>query len=120
MPAITASEFRASFPEFSESGYPDLLVERWIGVARRIHDLSTDGVGFVTAHLLALDRQDTSTPDGGRGEVTGESLGPKSLQYRTQADSGREVFFTRTSYGRLFLTLEKRTPARVISARIIG
>ena len=36
-------------------------------------------------------------------------------QFMTQAESGREVFFTSTAYGRTCLALEKRTPKSVFS-----
>ncbi len=115
----SATDFRSAFPEFSAT--EDALVTAAINTAYGMHSAKRLATLALTAHLLVvMNEDDISEPDGGSGEVTGEtSVGNKISQYRVMADSGPEVFFTRTSYGRAFLTLEKRTARRGISA-IVG
>ncbi len=105
--------FRKEFPEFSE--VTDDAVQRWIERASEIHATSETATLYLAAHLVAVDREDSGVDDGA-GVVVGESVGPKSVQYKTQAESGDQAFFARTKYGRLFLTLERRATA--FSARV--
>ena len=54
--------------------------------------------------------EETGAADGGSGELTAESTGPVQASYMAQAGSSREVFFTRTAYGREMIALERRSP----------
>lgn len=108
------TRFREDFPEFSDVS--DSEVERWLETAREIHSLSETATLHLAAHLLALSQEDSGGVDDGAGVVTAESIGPKSVSYRTQAESGQDVFFERTRYGRTFLVLERRATA--FSARV--
>ena len=73
-------------------------------------------VDFVTAHILSLEQTEKKgPPDGGSGEVSSHSMGPYSMSFVTQARGNREVFLTRTYYGRMALALENRSPKKIIS-----
>ena len=125
---LTPESFRAKFPEFTTDNYTDAAVARWIATARTIHDRSLEATGFLTAHLLTIANADgvlggspnVAVPDGGAGEVRSETIGPKTIDYMTQARGDGEAFYTRTSYGRTFLEIERRNPERVLSVRAIG
>ena len=107
--------FREEFPEFDD--VIDQSVETWLGHAAEIHSLSKTATLYLAAHLVALDREESGqVVDHGAGVITSETIGPKSVTYMNQARSGDEVFFARTEYGRLFLTLERRATA--FSARV--
>ena len=104
---ITVSDVRTAFPELDSATYPDASVAAAINVARSIAAATTEIWLHCTAHLLTLPRQ--AKVDGGAGEITGAGLGPQQNQYKTMADTGRDVFFTTTPYGRLVLALEERS-----------
>ncbi len=110
------AEIRDRFPEFlSEVTYPDEVITALGTVALRISSVSQEAVTYLVAHLLTLEAEKSVTPDGGSGVITSEGLGPKSASYMNQATDGREVFFERSAYGRMFLTLERRSPKRAFS-----
>lgn len=125
MATVTLAEFRTRFPEFSTTG--DAQVNRRLAEAQEIHNLRATATYYCCAHLLALDEvrtaqqadTDLDKVDDGAGEVQSEGAGPSQTLYRTMAEEGREVFFTRTDYGREFLTQEKRTPAYVFAFQSI-
>lgn len=120
-PASTAllPAFREQFPEFSPANYTDEVVVEWLGVARDIHSLSSRATLYHAAHLLTLDQAEPSTEvKDNAGVLTSEGVGPKRATYLTQAESERDVFFARTKYGQIFLTLERRATA--FSARVYG
>ena len=108
--APTPAKFLSTFPEITVSS--DAVVNAAGELALRISNVSQDAVLYLTAHLLSIQSEDTGAPDGGAGEVVSERTGPMDTKYLVQAETNREVFFTRTSYGRMFLILERRAPAR--------
>ena len=112
------ADFREMFPEFGVADYTDDVVVGWIETARAIHALSDRALIWCAAHLLALDRDEGRETDGGAGIIQSESIGPMRLTFQTQAKDQREVFFSRTSYGRMFLQLEHRTPAMAMAVRV--
>ena len=112
----TLSKFRTQFPEFAAT--VDADVERWLAEASSLHSVNDVATLWCAAHLLALAIATGLQPDEGAGEVKEETIGPKSLIFKTQAEAGWEVFFTRSSYGRHFLLLERRTPAVGFSVRV--
>ena len=116
--------FRAQFPEFAPADYPDSVVTMWLECARGIHRLSEKATLFLTAHLVALDAEEraggAAGVDGGGNEYEEEQIGPKRVRYRKQSADERDTFYTRTSYGRLFLQLERRTPAHAMAVRVYG
>ena len=116
--AVTLSDFRTQFPEFPQATSPDENVNRVLAEAREIHCVSDLATLFCAAHLLALDEG----PKGigaGSGEATMKQAGPLRVRYLTQAKTGRQVFFSSSTYGRRFLTLELRSngPPGLASAR---
>ena len=126
MPAATPAEFRARFPEFAIAEFSDAIVTVWIAAARRIHDHSLEAQHFLTAHLLTVAKEDgllgdaPPAPDGGRGEIDTEQIGPKSVRYIAQAQRAGESFYTRTAYGRNYLPLRNAAPGYALSAMVGG
>lgn len=106
--------FRSAFPELS--GRADADVSRMIDVAYQMSAVKTDATLYLAAHLLAIDAENTGGIDGGSGEIASEtSVGGKLATYKTMAEkSGLDVFYSRTSYGRMFLAMERRTARRGI------
>ena len=117
--APTPADFRAEFPAFaSDTDYPDALITRMGKEALSIHALSEVAHRYCLAHLLVLSKAAVAVQDGGAGEIKSEGIGKKRVGYMTQAETERDVFFSTTSYGRAFLTHERRTPARQMSIRV--
>ena len=122
MADITIAEFRTKFPEFTESLVRDRDVGRWLETAYQLSDVAREATFFTAAHLIALDLAERTAgaiapADERGGVILEESFGPKKLKFMQQAMDGREVWYTRTAYGRLALMLEQRAPAGVISVR---
>lgn len=115
--AATLTDFRAQFPEFATTA--DAVVERFLSVAAEMHGIRNTATLYCTAHLLRLEA-DRAAGTASGGEVTDERAGPLWQSYKSQADAGWETFFTRTEYGRMFLTLERRTPRFAIGATVAG
>lgn len=89
-------------------GFADQSDERiaWaIDQARPLAGANDDLWLWCAAHLLALRIEDTGEPDGGSGELAGETVGSLSATYTTQARNHHDVFYSRTHYGRMFLAL---------------
>ena len=122
---LQVSHFRAQFPTgFPETDFPDALVEARLSEALLHHAVRPLATLYATAHLLALDGQNTGKVDGGAGVVTGQTLGPQSVEYATMAatDAGNPnaAFWATTSYGRRYLALIRTSPRASIGARIVG
>ena len=115
----TPLEFRARFPEFVANDYPDALIERAVGLARRLAAAAgMEAVYWLTAHWLSLEGERNVSPDYGSGLVTSETVGPRTVSYMAEARDDAQVFYARTVYGRAYLALERRAPARVMSVRV--
>lgn len=115
------AQFRQTFPEFGDdTRYPDAVVQIWLTVAKslvnplRWCELTDIGVGFVTAHHLALAvrNQKTAAVGGVPGAVaapqSSKSVDKVSASYDTSAvtlDSAG--FWNSTSYGIEYLTLAR-------------
>ena len=117
--AADLAGFREQFPEFTADAAADAAVNRALAEAKLIHDRNSLATLFLTAHFVSLDNG-TKGVGAGAGEAKAEKAGPLSVSYKTQADRGRDAAFTSTSYGRRFLTLEKRTPRWAIGAGVVG
>ena len=116
MAKATLADFRRQFPEFSETS--DESVERALDEALHIHSSRILATIFCAAHLLTLD----ATAEGGvqtSPEKKGAGAGSLRVDYVTQAENGKEAFFTSTNYGKRFLTLEKRNPRTGIGAMVV-
>ena len=116
MADLTPGAVKSRFDEFA--AVDDAVVQTLIDEAYRITDVNPDATLYCVAHLLALEEEHTGKPDGGSGVIMGESIGPRSVTYRTQAQTEREVFFATTSYGRRVLAIEARTPAAGFSFKV--
>ena len=117
-PDITYSDFRARFAEFGSLA--DARISELITEAYQLTDVSKDATMYCVAHLAALEDERTGALDGGSGEVKGETIGPRRVEYVTlarQNNAGRDAFFSTTAYGRRVLTLESRVPRGVASVR---
>ena len=115
MATVTVSAFRTQFPEFTES---DVNVRKALDEALLIHSIRALATYFCAAHLLVFD-QKVAAGTVPTTEISQRGAGPLSAQYLTQAESGKEAFFTSTSYGRRFLTLEKRSARASIGAMVV-
>ena len=114
MADLTVADVRARFSEFGAAAFPAALVSDLIAEAYSITDVSREATLYCVAHLLSLEEQNHARPDGGSGEVVTETTGPFTANFRSQADSGRDVFFSTTPYGRRVMTLERRSPKAVM------
>ena len=124
--AADLAAFRAQFPELTElapipmrpSGAPWSKRKSCIPGAN-----SRRSTAPPTSPLWRRLRADGIAP---AGEVESEGVGPISTSYVMQAESSgrgqgsRDAFFTRTEYGRHFLTLEKRGPRYTVGAVVAG
>ena len=117
VPTPTAADFKIQFPEFRAE--QDDAVTAMLDLAASVNAQSTNLISYLTAHLLTVASADGKM-DGGSGEVTMDGIGPRQVSYRTMAETGDEVFFTRSSYGRMYLMLAKRNPNRTISVKVFG
>lgn len=114
----TLAAFQAQFPELT--AITQAKVDRYGAVALEITgSTSAMCVLYLTAHLFSLGEVENSgEPDGGAGEIKQEMTGPYSRTFVTQASKDGEAFYTRTPYGRMFLELERRSPAKHFRARV--
>jgi hypothetical protein len=111
---LTVEEFRARFPEFDETTYPDATVqaliddtccyfdiERWDCSYKRGHSL-------YLAHLLTLrsSQQGGDAGSGTLGQEQSKAADGVSVSYATHSPSNfNEAFFAGTSYGQEYLML---------------
>lgn len=114
----TAADFKAKFPELSETD--DDAIEELIALAITVNEQSTDIVLYLAAHFVAVAKEQTGEMDGGSGEVNMDMIGPRQIQYTTMAAQGDAVFFSRSSYGRMYLVLSRRHANRAMSVRVFG
>ena len=110
--APSVATFRTRFPEFTQSEFSDALVSNLAAVAFHISGINTEATLYLLAHLVAVSKEDNAELDGGSGVVEEERLGPKSVKYVNQQMGEGDAFFNRTSYGRLFMVMESRSPAK--------
>ena len=116
--AADLSTFRTQFPEFAST--LDGVINRTLEEALEIHSASARATLFLTAHLLVINADGTAPLDGGSGVITSETIGSLKKEYKTQAESERDVFYAQTSYGRRFLNLERRSARSAIGAIVVG
>ena len=114
----TAAQFRERFPEFTVASHPDAAITQAAETASRISAVSFEALLYLTAHVRTLDAENTAALDGGSGEVTAESVETRNVTYAKQAKDEGDVFFTRSSYGRMFKMLENRTPSRAMGIAV--
>ena len=112
MGEITAEQVRSEFPELS---FTDDFIQSQIDLAYRITNINRDATLYCVGHLLTISNERTGVQDGGFGEVVKEAQAGQEITYMAQARNEREVFFSTTSYGRMVLLLESRSPKRPVS-----
>lgn len=112
--------FREEFPEFTVQLYPDAVVTRALKNAILVAGACEQAMLYLAAHFLALKGTDPGVAgvDGGFGEVQSESIGAKSVSYKTMADKGKDTYYATTPYGRQFLVLRAACVPRVFSVRV--
>ena len=120
MADITVADFRAKFGEFN--AVSDADVTEYIATAYLLSDVSREATFYTAAHLGSLDAAERSATaiamaDSRGGAIIEETFGPKKLKFLQQAMDSREVWFTSSTYGRLALQLEKRSPSGILSVR---
>lgn len=112
MADLTVSEFRARFPEFDDTTYPDATVEaiiedtlcnfdqdRWDCLYKRGHSL-------YVAHLLKVQESQQAGDATSRGlaPLQSKTVDGVSASFATLAPSDyNEAFFAGTSYGAEYL-----------------
>jgi hypothetical protein len=111
---LTITEFRARFPEFDETTYPDAQVQALIDDTLCNFDqdrwdcLYARGHSLYIAHLLTLRTQQKSG-NAGPGKLDraqSKAVDGVSVSYATQTPSNyNEAFFAGTSYGSEYLML---------------
>lgn len=117
---VNVQTFRARFAEFALSLEPratDALIDTLIAEAKSIHNRKPLATLWLAGHLmrLELDRLDGLELDG---EAKSKHTGAMRADYVTMAETGPDAFFTSTTYGKTFRTLEKRLPRTGIGALI--
>ena len=123
MAEATLAGFRSRFPTFSTTADPDVM--NALDEAMIIHNVRALATLYLVAHFLTIDAQ-VKAGTASRGELSSAGAGPLRAEYVTQAESkgrgagSRDAAFTRTEFGRRFLSLEKRTPRSAIGARVAG
>ena len=116
---LDVAGFRAQIPGvFADQSDADITAS--INEALLISDVLEEATLYLAAHLMAVKTEWQSTPDGGSGVVAKETIGPRSIEYMTTAgESERRAFFSTTPFGRMYMTLEDRTPRAGIGAMIV-
>lgn len=117
------AKFRFLFPQFSTVN--DIWLEEYYRQALTIFSKCSYAVLYLTAHLIAI-AQDTgmnstgAAVDGGSGEVTQEKVGDLQVTMQPMADAmrARDSYFSRTEYGRTYMTFRDTCPSYVFSGRV--
>lgn len=119
--AADRAAFQEWFPGEPFSGLEPAAIDRAIAEARQLHDWNEIATIYLAAHLLAVDtEQGALQPDGGSGVVQSEQIGPRRINYLTQAgEDERRAFYATTPWGRRFLALEDRTARVGIGATVV-
>jgi Protein of unknown function (DUF4054) len=124
-PIITAKQFRADFPEFTDLGvYPDSSVNYWLAVGTILLDplrwgtILQLGLELFVAHNLVVEAQAQQTalaqgwPGESRGAISSENAGDVSVNYDTQntleVDAGH---WNLTMFGTRFIRWAKMAGA---------
>lgn len=118
---FTASAFRASFPEFSDTvKYPDTMINFWAAIAQqqvvqcKWQNMWLNGVYLYTAHEISIAALDQKTSKfGGQPGTSGgiantKTVGNATVNYdsatTTEKDAG---WWNRTTYGQQFIRLTR-------------
>lgn len=104
--AVTLAKFRATFPEL-DSTVTDAEFERADRVATQVIHGTEEQKLWALAHLATVKDTDltgdtVSIQIGGQGGI--------ARDYKVMSRTERDVFWSTTHYGRLYLTLLRQTP----------
>ena len=117
-PALTGAEVRTRFPELSIDKFPDALMEDAAETAAEIYSATRKGALHLAAHLAVIwVAENDAEPDGGSGVVVSEMVGQKQVTYTNAAavhTRSEDVFYERTSYGRMYLQLRDASAIRAL------
>lgn len=115
----TPAQLRAVYPEFTAQVANDESIAEAGATAVLLTALSDRLVIAAAAHLLALRDLRTGKADGGAGEVSLDTTGPKTQQFVTMAGEGSrdDSWWATTVYGREYLMLRNQNPRRIMSMR---
>lgn len=129
MATATVAEFLEKLPEFgvTESGgsrtYSDTYIKSALNEALQFYNRRKNGIIYVAAHLIVLDKAERPGPGpatldvGLQSNVTSERVGPLAVTYRSEMRENRTDFFSRSVYGRYFLELEKHSAYTAMAVR---
>lgn len=123
---MTPTDFRAIFPEFGATIYPDSLVTFWLSVAANLVDptrwgaLTNQGTALLTAHYLVLaneasqlsSAQAAASGAGSLGGVVGPETSKSVDGVSVTQDIGSVTIegggnFNRTQYGVQYVQLAR-------------
>ena len=112
--AVTLSEFRSEFPELNDS-VTDAQFEQASRVATSVVHGTEKQKLWAIAHIATAQDSDLT---GDTVQVQLGGTGGLTRSYKVMSKSERDVFWTTTYYGRMYLTLVRQTP--VTGAGLIG
>ena len=121
-PATLLPKFRASFSELANKENADVL--QALKLALQIHAVREDATLYLAAHLLAMAQDQKVNAAGtistGGGFITSmEQMAGQMVQYQNPDITMRSAVLGTSSYGKMFLVLEKGSIA-AIGARVYG
>ena len=112
----TVAEFRAAFAEFSTTA--DDAVTAVIETSAYIYAFNDEARLFLVAHVITVGAENTGALDGGSGVVTRERIGQREVYYNGASGetpmTPDEAWFQRSSYGRMYRTMVKRSSRYVL------
>lgn len=114
------NQFRAEFPEFDQTKYPDSMVIFWSNFGEQMvkenrwQSQKPFGVKLFTAHHLVLARSNLNSSEVGGlpGQVSGptasKTVGAASISYDTNSTLEMGAgHWNMTSYGKMFIRYAK-------------
>jgi hypothetical protein len=125
---VDVAQFRQMFPEFGDTAdYASATISLWLGVAEKLvnedrwGNLWTTGLGFFTAHNVALQAANIRAAETGAvpgstgGMIASKTVGSVSVGYDANATMELNAgHWNQTTYGRQYIHL-----ARMIGAACV-
>ena len=117
---ITSGVIRNHFPELIESSFDDALLDEAGKTAMAIDSTSEQRAVYLAAHFaVVFKNENTAEMDGGSGVIVTEQVGPRMAVYanmtaRDSKGGSMDVFYERSSYGRIYLSLRSASARRVM------
>ena len=103
VPATLVQDFRENFPELDDSATNADIQQAGKVAAEIVHGTDMQYL-YAVAHIVSSKDADLS------GDTMSVRVGNVQRNYRTISASAHDVFWSTTSYGRLYLTLLRQTP----------